>query len=164
MCPNTNASLQCPSGARPSSQSQLSQTEASQGVCLLPPGLSRRTLLLIQPTHPPCYLPLLPGSFPDLPRPYVSIAPCLTPSIDFKTAPYMVVWGESVSRLVISDSLDPTRLPHPWESPVKNTGRVAIPFSRGSSQLPGSNLGLPHCRQSLYSLSHQKRLLICLYP
>ena len=31
-------------------------------------------------------------------------------------------------------------------------GWVAISFSRGSSQ---SNLGIPHCRQTLYHLSHQ---------
>ena len=31
---------------------------------------------------------------------------------------------------------------------------VAIPFTRGSS-LQGSNLGLLHCRQILYHLSHQ---------
>ena len=32
---------------------------------------------------------------------------------------------------------------------------VAIPFSRGSSLLQGSNPGLPHCRQILYHLNHQ---------
>ena len=32
---------------------------------------------------------------------------------------------------------------------------VAVPFSRASSQPQGSNLGLPHCRQMLYHLSHQ---------
>ena len=31
---------------------------------------------------------------------------------------------------------------------------VAFPFSRGSSLTWGSNLGLPHCRQILYHLSH----------
>ena len=33
---------------------------------------------------------------------------------------------------------------------------AAIPFSRGSSQPQGWNLGLLHCRQILYCLSHQK--------
>ena len=33
--------------------------------------------------------------------------------------------------------------------------QVAIPFSRGSSQPQGSNLGFPHCKQILYHLSHQ---------
>ena len=32
---------------------------------------------------------------------------------------------------------------------------VSVPFSRGSSQLRGSNLGLSHCRQIPYHLSHQ---------
>ena len=32
---------------------------------------------------------------------------------------------------------------------------VAIPFSRRSSQPRESNPGLPHCRQTLYQLSHQ---------
>ena len=36
---------------------------------------------------------------------------------------------------------------------------VAISFSRGSSQPRGSNLGLPHCRQTLYRLSHQEALV-----
>ena len=33
--------------------------------------------------------------------------------------------------------------------------KVAIPFSRGSSQLRESNPGLPLCRQILYHLNHQ---------
>ena len=32
---------------------------------------------------------------------------------------------------------------------------VAISISMGSSPTQGSNLGLPHCRQTLYHLSHQ---------
>ena len=32
---------------------------------------------------------------------------------------------------------------------------IAISFSRGSSRTQGSNPGLPHCRQTLYCLSHQ---------
>ena len=45
----------------------------------------------------------------------------------------------SVSHSVISDSLEPhglwpARLLHPWDSPGRNTGGVAIPFSRGSFQ------------------------------
>jgi len=38
---------------------------------------------------------------------------------------------------------------------------VATPFSRGSSQPKGLNLGFPHCTQSLYSLSHQGNLVMC---
>ena len=32
---------------------------------------------------------------------------------------------------------------------------IAISFSRGSFQTQGWNPGLPHCRQTLYRLSHQ---------
>ena len=32
---------------------------------------------------------------------------------------------------------------------------IAISFSRGIFPTQGSNPGLPHCRQMLYSLSHQ---------
>ena len=32
---------------------------------------------------------------------------------------------------------------------------VAVPFSRGSSYIQGSNPGLLHCRQILYPLSHK---------
>ena len=32
---------------------------------------------------------------------------------------------------------------------------VAFPFSRGIFPTPGSNPGLPHCRQILYQLSHK---------
>ena len=40
-----------------------------------------------------------------------------------------------VSRSFMSDSLWPTRLFCPWDSLGKNTGVVAIPFSRGSSRV-----------------------------
>ena len=67
--------------------------------------------------------------------------------------------SESVSHLVVSNSLQPhgllsARLLCPWDSPGKNTGWVAISFSRGSSRSwiePTS----PHCRQIPYHLSHQ---------
>ena len=35
---------------------------------------------------------------------------------------------------------------------------VAIPFSRGIFPAQGSNMGLPHLRQTLYSLSHEGNL------
>ena len=35
-------------------------------------------------------------------------------------------------------------------------GWVAFPFSRGIFPTQGSNLGLPHCRQILYQLSHKE--------
>ena len=33
--------------------------------------------------------------------------------------------------------------------------RVAVPFSKGVFPTQGSNLGLLHCRQIIYQLSHQ---------
>ena len=39
---------------------------------------------------------------------------------------------------------------------------IAIPFSRGIFPTQGLNLGLPHCRQNLYHLSHEGSPLIVL--
>ena len=69
---------------------------------------------------------------------------------------------ESESHSAMSDSLRPQGLYIPWNSPGQNAGVVTIPSSRGSSQpsrgifpTQGSNLGLLHCRQTPYCLSHQ---------
>ena len=48
-------------------------------------------------------------------------------------------WICELSHSVMSDSLQPyglqpTRLLCPWDSPSKNTGGVAMPYSRGPSQ------------------------------
>ena len=65
-----------------------------------------------------------------------------------------------VSRSVMSNSLQPhglwfTRLLCPWASPGKNTGVGWHALLWGIFLTQGSNLGLPHCRQTLYHLSHQ---------
>ena len=49
----------------------------------------------------------------------------------------------------------PTRLLHPWISPGKSTGVGCHFLLHGIFLTQGSNLGLPHCRQTLYRLSHQ---------
>ena len=64
-----------------------------------------------------------------------------------------------LSHLVVSDSVlphrrQPTRLPHPWDSPGQNTGVGSHSLLRGFSPTQGSNPGLLHCRQILYSLNH----------
>ena len=65
-----------------------------------------------------------------------------------------------LTRSVVSDSLQPCRLQParllcPWDSPGKNT-RVGYHFLlQGIFPTQGSNLGLLHCRQMLYPLSHQ---------
>ena len=43
----------------------------------------------------------------------------------------------------------------PWISPGKNTGVGSLSFLQGIYPTHGSNLGIPHCRQILYHLSHQ---------
>ena len=66
----------------------------------------------------------------------------------------------SVSRSVMSNSLQPqglypTRLLSPWNFPGKSTGVGCHFLLLGIFSNQGSNLGLPHCRQTLYRLSHQ---------
>ena len=51
--------------------------------------------------------------------------------------------------------LKPTRLLCPWDSPGKNTGVCCHNLLQGVFPSQGLNLGLPHCRQILYHLSHQ---------
>ena len=68
--------------------------------------------------------------------------------------------SESVSHLVLSDSwwlhgLQPSRLLCPWNSPGKNTGAGCHFLLQGIFPTQGSNQGLPHCRHTLYQLSHQ---------
>ena len=49
------------------------------------------------------------------------------------------------------------RLLCPWNSPGKNTGVGCHSLLQGIFPTLGSNLGLLHCRQILYCLSHQGR-------
>ena len=68
------------------------------------------------------------------------------------------------SRSVVSDSLwphglQPTRLLSPWDSPGKSTGVGCHFLLQGIFPTQGSNLGLPHHRQTLYRLSYQGTLL-----
>ena len=58
-----------------------------------------------------------------------------------------VRWSES--RSVMASSLRP-----PWNSPGKNTGVGNLSFLQGIFPTQESNPGLPHCRQTLYQLSH----------
>ena len=68
--------------------------------------------------------------------------------------------GISIFRPVMSDSLQPhglqpTRLLRPWDFPGKSTGVDCYFLLQGIFPTQGSNLGLLHCRQTLYCLSHQ---------
>ena len=64
-----------------------------------------------------------------------------------------------VSRSVVSDFVTPWTVPArllcPWNSPGKNTGVGSHSLLQGVFLTQGSNLGLLHCRQILYHLSHQ---------
>ena len=51
--------------------------------------------------------------------------------------------------------LQPARLLCPWDFPGKNTGVGCHFLLQGIFPTQGSNPGLPHCRQTLYCLSHQ---------
>ena len=62
---------------------------------------------------------------------------------------------ESESRSVESDSLRPHGLYSPWNSLDQNTGVDSLSILHGIFPTQGSNPGLPHCRQTLYPLSHQ---------
>ena len=57
----------------------------------------------------------------------------------------------------LCDPMDcsPTRLLCPWDSPGKNTGVGCHFLPQGIFPTQGWNLGLPHCRQTLYRLSPQ---------
>ena len=64
--------------------------------------------------------------------------------------------NESESRSVMSYSLWPHGLNSPWDSPGKNTRVGSHSLFQGIFSTQGSNLGLLHCTQILYQLSHQE--------
>ena len=63
----------------------------------------------------------------------------------------------------VTHGLQPTRLLRPWDSLGKNTGAGCHALLQGVFFTQGSNLGLLHCRQILYCLSHQGILYIVVY-
>ena len=65
--------------------------------------------------------------------------------------------GEVVqSCLTLCDPIDwPTRLLCPWDFPGNSTGVDCHFLLQGIFPTQGLNQGLPHCRQTLYHLSHQ---------
>ena len=54
----------------------------------------------------------------------------------------------------VSGSLRSHELYRPWNSPGQNTGVGSCSLLQGIFPTQGSNLGLSHCRQILYHLSH----------
>ena len=59
------------------------------------------------------------------------------------------------SHSVMSDSLQPHGLSSPWNSLGQNTGVGSLSLLQKIFPTQGSNPGLPHCRQTLYQLSHK---------
>ena len=55
----------------------------------------------------------------------------------------------------LCDPMESARLLHPWDFPGKNTGADSDFLLQQIFLTQGSNPGLPHCRQTLYHLSHQ---------
>ena len=55
----------------------------------------------------------------------------------------------------MSDSLQPHGLYSPWNSPGLNTGVGSRSLLQGIFPTQGWNSGLPHCRWTLYQLSHK---------
>ena len=63
--------------------------------------------------------------------------------------------SESESHSVMSDSLRPHGLYSPWNSLGHNTGVGSFSLLQRIFPNQEWNLGIPHCRQILYQLSHQ---------
>ena len=77
---------------------------------------------------------------------------------------YVRIFWETVSCSVVFDSLQPhrlqpTRLLCPRDFPGKNTGVGCYFFLQEIFPTQGLNLGLLHCRQMPYHLSHQSILI-----
>ena len=66
---------------------------------------------------------------------------------------FLICISESLS--VVSNSLRPHGIYSPWNSPGQNTGVGSLSLLQGIFPTQGLNPSLPHCRQSLYCLSHQ---------
>ena len=78
----------------------------------------------------------------------------------FQNKPQFSTWKWKWSRSVMSDSLrlhglQPIRLLRPWDFPGKSAGVDCHFLPQGIFPTRESNPGLPHCRQTLYRLSHQ---------
>ena len=76
-------------------------------------------------------------------------------SYPVRTCVYLI--AESCPTLLRPLWLWPTRLLCPWNFPGKNPGVGCHFFLQGIFLTQVSNLGLPHCRQILYYLSHQTK-------
>ena len=74
-------------------------------------------------------------------------------------SPSFQVCLKSESRSVVSDSLRLHGLYSLWNL-GQNTGVGRLSLLQEIFPTQGSNLGLPHCRQILYQLSHEGRPMV----
>ena len=70
-----------------------------------------------------------------------------------RTGPGTMDWFQIGKVKGVSDSL---QLHSPWNSPGRNTGVGSLSLLQGVFPNQGSNPGLPHCRRTLYQLSHKE--------
>ena len=70
---------------------------------------------------------------------------------------------ESESHSVMSSSLQPHGLYSPWNSPGQNIAVSSCSLPQEIFPIQGLNPCLPHCRQILSQLSHQKQLSMNTY-
>ena len=68
---------------------------------------------------------------------------------------FPLIFTESESCSVMSNSLWPHGLYNPWNSPGQNTGVGSCSLLQGIFPTQGSNPGFLHYRQTLYQQSHQ---------
>ena len=78
----------------------------------------------------------------------------------FRSTECFYVLVKSLSRVRLFETPWLTRLLHPWNFPGKSTGVGCHFLLQGIFPTQASNPGLPHCRQTLYHLSHQRRPFI----
>ena len=101
------------------------------------------------------------GTFPDKNTEWVSISFSWESSWpkdlnhDYCNAGSLLHCRWILYQLSHKGSLKPARLLCPWISPGKNTGVGSHSFLQGIFLIQGLNPSLLHCRQILYSLSHQ---------
>ena len=77
------------------------------------------------------------------------------PGVMYGCASWTIKKAESVSHSVMFDFLKPTRLFCPWNSPSRNIGVGGHFLLQGILPIQVPNLGILHCMQTLYQLSHQ---------
>ena len=74
----------------------------------------------------------------------------------FSTMSPLLLYFETASQSVVSNSFRPHGLYSPWNSLGQNTGVGSPSLLQGIFPTQGLNTGLPHCRQILYQLSHKE--------